>query len=72
MSFLVVMVQKHYPNLPPIHKLRDKFELEPIEHEILQSAIEDDSMASHSAFTNALQNSFESFQGATSEDLYVN
>lgn len=67
----MVMVQKHYPNLPPIHKLRDKFELEPLEHTILQSAMEDDSMASHSAFTNSLVNSFESFQGATAEDLSV-
>jgi len=65
------MVQRHYPNLPPIRKLRDDHGLEPIELKILSSAMEDDSMASHSAFTNGIVNSFEAFHSATSEDLSV-
>lgn len=68
----MILIQKHYPNLPPLHRVRDKHDVDPLEFEILKSAMEDDSLSSHSQFTASLMNSFDVFQDATSNELSVN
>lgn len=58
----MILAQREYPNLPPLLKLRDKFEVDELEHEILSSALEDDSLSSLNPFTASIIKTFPKFE----------
>lgn len=65
----VVLVQKDYPSLPPLKKIREKSRLDQLESDILEKAVIDDKMILKSDFTKNLVDCFAYFNSATTTPL---
>ena len=58
----MILVQRQYPTLPPLIRLRDKAEVDELEHEILLSVLEDESLIKCNAFTTSIDDAFRKFE----------
>lgn len=67
------MVQKQYPNLPPLVRVREKASLDSLESILLSSALEDEShdYIRHSGITGDIINTFENFRSANNNQFTV-
>lgn len=68
----VVLVQRFQSNLPPIIKLREKHEVDELEHEVLLSVIEDNSLMDCNKFTKSLVEAFQKFEVSIKLPITIN
>lgn len=69
---LVIMVQKQFPNLPPVQKISDVNQLNEYEQKELNQAIKEGSISLANKFSTSVYKTFGTFSDATSDTLSVN